>query len=982
MTREQQNLPIGSSVKPYLRGALVLFLVTILTVFAKAQYPRPNVDSLRRVVDTATVLDIKSNALGKIGLALAKSKRDTTMLIANQLLQLAEEHRGNRRCLYLGTNLLATCAMYSGDYSKGLDLYERAAQLGEHALTKAELAANYHNKANAYFYLNRFSESLESDIQALPLYVELKDSIGLSACYNSRGLTLSNLSRFDEAIYYLRKSLEINLLTGQNAYYTYSRLGEVYGKMENKLDSCILFHQKALEAATKGGKQLGIAISKNNIAEQIGKKGDYAQAKTLFEESLAFFESKKEKHFTPIILCNFADLELNKGHPEVALQLSQKAYALTDGLKNHQVLSTIYDTQAKAYAALHNFPEAYRLARLYQVFKDSVITTERSAEVAANEARFRTAESKKTIQDQSLQLERQQNRNYLLLAIALGVLLAGAALAFFLREKRRRAEIQLRFEKSEADRLRELDSVKSVFFANISHEFRTPLTLLLGPLQEMESGTFKGDFKKYYGIMRRNASRLLTLVNQLLDLSRLESGKLKIHLTPTDLYKVFRVAAGNFESMAEQKQIEYTIQVPEGEYWATTDADHLEKIVSNLLSNAFKFTHEEGRVNFKVESLSTSPAVNIIVSDSGIGINKDQLPFVFDRFYRVENSGADIQEGSGIGLALTKELVQLLGGDIFVESTEKEGTTFKVTLTLEKAEALGSTVLNAISSNHQSPTVRTEAVAMPISRIKSEGLSSLSKTPIILVAEDNPDVRDYIVEKLEGDYRVIQARDGHEALKIALQSTPDIILTDLMMPGLDGVNLTRHLKSDVRTNHIPVVMLTAKSTLNDRIGGIETGAEAYLVKPFDATELKATLGTLLAQRRILQEKFSRQIRLDTPVENLVSLDDQFLQKLLQVIETNLDDDTFGVEPLASEMAMSRSNLFRKVEALTGKSPNQLIRERRLLRAKTLLEQGTGNSTEVAFMTGFNSPSYFAKCFSEMFGETPGLVSKRRMGNNN
>jgi CheY-like chemotaxis protein/AraC-like DNA-binding protein len=367
---------------------------------------------------------------------------------------------------------------------------------------------------------------------------------------------------------------------------------------------------------------------------------------------------------------------------------------------------------------------------------------------------------------------------------------------------------------------------------------------------------------------------------------------------------------------------------------------------------------------------------SIVIADNGIGIPAEHLPHIFERFYQVENTGSDLQPGSGIGLALTKELVELHGGQISVESVENQGSIFKMEFNFENAE-------ESLQSTAYSP--RSKDAAAPQSEIlnlKSDILNQTTtqgKLPIILIAEDHPDVRAYVAERLGGQYQLLEAANGQQALDLALEHTPDLILTDLMMPVMDGSELTRRLKADVRTNHIPVVMLTAKGDRTDRIGGIETGAEAYLTKPFDAGELRATLANLLAQRRILQEKFAKQTMLEAPKDAVVHMEDKFMKQVLAAIEENLDDEGFGVEQLASAVAMSRSNLFRKLEALLGKSPVQLLRERRLLRAKHLLESGAGNSTEVAYMTGFQSLSYFAKCYQEMFGEAPGVVARRRAG---
>lgn len=968
--------------------ARVICPATLLILLGPASLPSQTtarIDSLRRIAETATQFEAKNEALYQLGNAYRNSRPDSTLLIGEALLKIAETHKlpevmaSAYFLIGMGHNNL-------GDNQQSIENHLKGIQIREKENLRDGLADAYHAISYAYYFSNEFAQSLQYEVKALELFTEMRDSIKIAACYNELGKYAAKMKKHDLGVAYAKKGLEINLLSKKSPYTSYSRLGLIYTLAENT-DSAGYFFEKALETAIKNNIPRAIATEQNNLAETLIKKGDYARAKQLLEESVAFFESKKMNQVAIMVTTNLAETAIKSGDANLALQYARKVFSFTED-KNDPGLATIYDIQARAYEALGQYQNALLSARKYEALHDSVIAAERSQEAAMVEAQFRTAENQKTIADQNLQLERQQNRNRLSLAVALFALVTGAGIALFLREKRRRAELNLQLEHAEADRLRELDQLKSAFFANISHEFRTPLTLLLGPLREMEAGTFRGDAKKYFGIMRRNAARLLALVNQLLDLSRLESGKLQLQLQSADLHRTLRTVAGSFESLADQKQIEFKVDIPNTPLWAKFDPDKLEKIVGNLLSNAFKFTPEEGKVELRITiydlRLGTdgNSIVNrkssIVIEDTGIGIPPDQLPHIFERFYQVENTGADIQPGSGIGLALTKELVELHGGQISVESNISPlgtGTVFTVSFHFEEAEPPVTVPIETTAPIAEAVPLPSEIVNRQSSIVNQK--PHTSHLPIVLVAEDNPDVRSYILEQLQGDYRLVEARDGQQALDLALAQTPDLILTDLMMPVLNGVELTRQLKSDIRTNHIPVVMLTAKSAQGDRIGGIETGAEAYLTKPFDAAELRATLANLLAQRRILQEKFAKQIRLDAPAAAVVSLDDQFLQKVLSTIEDHLDDETFGVEPLAAAVAMSRSNLFRKVEALLGKSPNQLIRERRLLKAKHLLENGAGNSTEVAFMTGFNSPSYFAKCFQEMFGEAPDVVARRR-----
>ncbi len=950
-----------------------LFFAAIfgLLPFAEAQNNR-KIDSLYQVLDTSknwqTRVDVHNGLADKFQLL----KPDSAISHANLASAEAEKHN-YKIGKVKSERFLGWAKLYKGQFDESLAHIQKSLEISRETGDKMLLAQAYHDLSQIYYFgFKRLGEAVENELLALEIYTELRDSVRMSISFSELGLFLSRQNRIPEAIKYGQKSLEFRLKTDKNIYSGYARLSQIFG-YANLPDSAFFYCQKALEFAKIENKPANVMAERANLATHFVRLKKYGLARQEFLAFLNYSEEIKNRPNIIVALINLAELENITGNYPSALNFAQKALNLIGNSSDFYRLESLHRNLSSIYENMGDYKNAFLSAQNHAAMRDSLTKKERTDLLAESETKYRSREQETTIAQQNLQLERQQNRNQLLVFAALFALLAGAGFAFFLREKRRRAELALRLEKSESDKLRELDSVKSAFFANISHEFRTPLTLLLGPLQEMEAGTFRGDAKKYFPIMRRNASRLLQLVNQMLDLSRLENGKLKLQNAPGDLHRMLRAVAGSFESLAATKQIDFKINIPAAPFFVNFDADKLEKIAANLLSNAFKFTPEEGRVIFEISTSEISGKTEIGVSDSGIGIAAEQVTHIFERFYQVENSGADLQPGSGIGLALTKELVELQGGKIEVQSIENQGTTFTASFDFEKTKPAEASVF-------VEPKMVLGKISTPIltSNLNGNlnGKSPKTAAPLVLVAEDNPDVRAYIVEYLQEKYQILEAKDGQEALELATENIPDLILTDLMMPILNGTELTKKLKNDVRTHHIPVVMLTAKSGRDDKISGIETGAEAYLTKPFDGDELRAVLQNLLAQRKILQEKYSRQIRLDAPKTEAVSLDDQFLQKVLAEIEENLNDETFGVEPLAASVAMSRSNLFRKLDALLGKSPNQLIRERRLLRAKLLLEQGAGNSTEVAFMTGFNSPSYFAKCFQEMFGVQPGAVARK------
>jgi DNA-binding response OmpR family regulator len=484
--------------------------------------------------------------------------------------------------------------------------------------------------------------------------------------------------------------------------------------------------------------------------------------------------------------------------------------------------------------------------------------------------------------------------------------------------------------------------MKSRFFANISHEFRTPLTLILGPLKKLLAGDFPGDPKEQFRLMLRNGQRLLLLINQLLDLSKLDAGGMSLEARPQNLVSVVKYIVLSFSSLAERNHITLKFMAPNESIRVYLDRDKLEKITVNLLSNAFKFTPEGGEVEVAVAvgsekqppitaTASATEFVQISVRDSGIGIPAERLPHIFDRFYQVDSSHTREQEGTGIGLALTKELVELHGGDIHVRSELGRGSTFVVRLPLGKEHLRENEIVKEIpEADDGSPddvtrqiefeeTPDTEAIAG-----REEETPTEKESPIILIVEDHRDMRTYIREMLDKDHRVIEAGDGAQGFEKAVDSIPDLIISDVMMPGMDGFELCHKLKTDERTSHIPVILLTARASGASKVEGLETGADDYITKPFDASELRARVKNLIEQRRKLRERFSREVTLQPGDIAITSMDEQFLHRAIEVIEEHIADANFSLDEFTRKVGMSRMQLHRKLRALTDQSATDVF----------------------------------------------------------
>ena len=552
---------------------------------------------------------------------------------------------------------------------------------------------------------------------------------------------------------------------------------------------------------------------------------------------------------------------------------------------------------------------------------------------------------------------------------------------------RLRLKNRLKQESFETQKLKELDEMKSGFFANISHEFRTPLSLILGPADQLEQNE-TDDFKKEkLNTIKLSANRLLRLINQILELSKLEKGKTKLNCEEGDLVGFVKGITMNFSSIAERKCITLHFENDTPEIQTYFDKDIFEKIFFNLLSNAFKFTNQNGSVEIKVFKPTEIPgnpaAINfckISVKDSGIGIRESDLQKVFNKFFIVENINGFTGQGSGIGLALVKELVELHKGKITVESKINEGTVFTVSIPVGKDFLEEDEIADVVTGNRFISEARLkEFIDEEMIEVENENLNADDKNAedplIILIVEDNPDLRKYISLILHSDYKIIEASEGKLGFEKAIESIPDLIISDIMMPEMDGYTLCKKLKADERTSHIPIILLTAKSGETDKLIGLATGADDFLTKPFSTKELSIRVRNLIEIRQTLRKKFSSSLVIKPKEVATGSVDKLFLEKAIKIVENNISNDKFSVEEFSLEMNLSHSQLHRKLKALLNQSAIQFIRSIRMQRALELLQNNSGTVAEIAWQVGFGDPSYFTKTFSKHFGYLPSDVNK-------
>ncbi|MFK2784442.1 response regulator [Bacteroides fragilis] len=515
--------------------------------------------------------------------------------------------------------------------------------------------------------------------------------------------------------------------------------------------------------------------------------------------------------------------------------------------------------------------------------------------------------------------------------------------------------------------LEEATHAKLVFFTNISHDFRTPLTLVADPVEQLLADpSLEGDRRRMLLLVQRNVQILLRLVNQILDFRRYETGKMEFTPVPLDLLQCFVEWNDSFQATARRKHIHFSFDsMPDTDYHTQADAEKLERIYFNLLANAFKFTPENGKVTVRLAALQKDgvPFFRFTVANTGSLISAEHIRSIFDRFYKIDRH----HTGSGIGLALVKAFVEIHGGSISVESDERLGTVFTVDLPVRTCEE-GACVVTA--PMEESAPDRVDSL---LREDEAENLNDPSK-PSVLVIDDNADIRAYVHTLLNSEYSIIEAADGTEGIRKAMKYVPDVIISDVMMPGIDGIECCRRLKGELQTCHIPVILLTACSLDEQRIQGYAGGADSYISKPFSSQLLLTRIRNLIESRQRMKQFFGD--RQTLAKEDICDMDKDFVERFKSLIEVKMGDSELNVEDLGKEMGLSRVQLYRKIKSLTNYAPNELLRMARLKKAASLLASSDMTIAEVGYEVGFTSPSYFAKCYKEQFGESPTEFLKR------
>jgi signal transduction histidine kinase/DNA-binding response OmpR family regulator len=570
---------------------------------------------------------------------------------------------------------------------------------------------------------------------------------------------------------------------------------------------------------------------------------------------------------------------------------------------------------------------------------------------------------------------------YIIYLFVLSLMMFIGLRVYYVRKKFRE---QLQLERLSKEKISELNRIKIQFFTNISHEFKTPLTLISGPLKKiLTTISNDSDIESDIKLVQRNVTRLHNLINQLMDFRTIENKKMKVNSRNGDVVQFVKELLSLFSPLMEEHRIQFTFECGHENFLTQFDHDIFEKIFFNLISNAVKFTPAGGNINVSLNVQKTnnrkenllhdikeSETLNFQISNSGAKIPESQIQYIFDNYFHIEkHNNSALQKGSGVGLAFTKELVELLNGDITVSSTEQH-TCFQVRIPLvSNSEEKSQGVDNHVTTHnfdYSQELVNLLETEKKQNRFK---IKNTKLTPILIV-EDNQDLQVHLFDLFHLEYNVYVGSDGIEGLHLASQKKPVLIISDVMMPKMNGTEMCRRLKSDILTSHIPIIMLSAFNSQEQKYEGMESGADVYVEKPFDPDYLKLQVKNLIQSREAIRLAFSKKITAEPGTVQISSTDELFIQKAIQIIEKNMDNNEFNVESFVAEIGIGRTVLYQKIKALTDLSVNEFIQNIRLKRAAQLLKDSDLSISEIAYSVGFNDPKYFSTCFKKNFSLSP------------
>ncbi len=868
---------------------------------------------------------------------------------------------------------------------------------------------NY-NKSILFRQREDYDLAVEYGLEALETATEISDIKLMILCSTGLGNTYSSDNQLHQALKYY---LKVDSIVSQNPDHRHTannatnlyNIGRIYDDIGN-FEKSIEEFSRAKDIFSSVNHQYGVAVSMSGIGRAQSAIGLYAEAEYNYLDAYDYFSSNQNRPSTiyvanelarlyfltdrneqafpylqkAIALCReigerdylaqslsyMAQYYLNSKKADKAIEYAGKSEQLALELQDIDRLSGALEIMYRAYKEKGDFENAYHRLIHHKKLADSLREIKAARTVEELEARYNATKKEQEIvllqaqKELSERRAKNQRNNYITGISILGLLLIALFILYKNKQKTH-------------NRLRQLEAMKSRFFANITHEFRTPLTLISGPiLRQLSKENLTSAEKNDLGLVKRNSDRLLELINQLLELSKIEGGSRALAVSEGNLSLLIENLIEVFSYQAQEKNILMEQQVSSMEaVWF--DRDVIEKIISNLMSNAVKYCPDGGLVSLVARK--TGGGVEFLISNTSETTSEEDLESIFTRFHQ----GNIYSDGVGIGLSLVKELVFLCRGSIKASRTGKGLIQFKVILPIEKSAYKAMELKHsAEGSIYQAPE---PAGSLPLSTNGESGPEDTNDAAILLLVDDNKEVRYFVKSLLQEQYQIIEAENGKVGIDKAIAHIPDIIISDIMMPVTDGTVLCETLKKDQRTCHIPVILLTAKAGEEHEIKGLQTGADAYLTKPFSSDKLKAVMTQLLETRALLRKHFSQEVILQPSEIEVSSYEQIFLDRLQNVLDEELTNSEFNAERFSVAIGMSRMQLHRKLKALTGFSTSEFIKEQRLKLASKLLKKSNINISDIGYLVGFNQHAYFSTCFKESFGVSPTEYVKQQFDKN-
>lgn len=829
---------------------------------------------------------------------------------------------------------------------------------------------------DAYY---QHDKAIEIYYKAIEKYAKINDKDGLSAAYGNIAISYTILNDFDNSIKYQRKSLNLasELKDYESVAISYYEIAVCYEKM-NLPDKALMFLDSAEYFHNIAGKLSGKAAVYNSKGVVYKKKKHYDKALNYFNEAVKINTKLGLKQELSLNMQNIGELYLLLGNSDNAIHYLNQALKIAIDINNYEVIIASYKFLSKAYKQKGQFDKALEFYEKYDELKDTSSIEEAKNKMLMLQAYYndKQKENEITILNQKNKIKEIQikKQNYLLFFSIIIVTFLSVLIYLWYKKykeknrlntllKEQNQKIQSQKDEIEkqkhnieiqAQQLKELNEYKSKFYENISHEFRTPLTLILSPLEQLIKSNSDKNTVELYQIMYRNARHLHNNINHLLQMAKLEKKEIKINWQRTDIKNLLNGIVNSFEYEALQKSVSLEFIDNKCDFAADVDVEKMESIIINIISNAIKYAPSKGKV--KVELNKANEHFSVTVFDNGPGINQEDLPYIFDRFYKTN----DDKPGFGLGLSIVKEYVELFNGTISVKSEPGMGTEFTLKFPINnKNEKIIN--LHKTEQNNNNADLSSES----------------SEKYVVLIVEDNEDMLTYLINQLNHYFEVLTAKNGKEALEVTRNKFPDCIVSDIMMPVMDGYEMTRILKNDIIISHIPVILLTAKTSESSIIHGMEVDADSYLTKPFKIKELIARINSIIRNRNKLKEKFSRNININLSEISVTSIDEKFLVNAVKIIEENISITDFDVNDFCRQMGISRANMHRKIKAITNMTTTEFIRTIRLKKAAQLIEKNAGTISEIAYMVGFDNLSYFTRCFKELFNVSPSEYKSRK-----